>query len=223
MGVLMQQKLIYIIPAVLIIIITSISASNLTSTKINERKILANAPGLNPDALAYAVKGYQWAVKNRHVDKKHILTVVDFTKPSSDKRLWVINLHSSKILMNTLTTQGKNSGVTMATSFSNTNNSKKSSLGVFKTLNDYQGKHGLSMRLKGLEKGINDNAFDRAIVVHPANYATPSFVKKFDRTGRSWGCFAVNPAISKKLVKLTKGGSVIFAYSHQEKADPNLV
>lgn len=191
-------------------------------SRIDTQAILKAAPKLNPQALQYALRGYHWALAKHQVKNPNILTVIDFTLPSRSKRLWVINLATHKVLLNTFTTQGKHSGVYYAKHFSNKTNSDETCLGVFKTLGAYRGKHGLSLQLKGLEKGINDNAQKRAIVVHPAWYATPAFVKKYGRTGRSWGCFGLNPKISTQFINLTKNGSVIFAYAGQEQKDPNL-
>ncbi|MDF1760800.1 MAG: murein L,D-transpeptidase catalytic domain family protein [Coxiellaceae bacterium] len=189
------------------------------SPTIDQDKILDNAPNLQPDALKYAVDGYNWALENNDITNPGILTVVDFNLPSNKKRLWVIDLKTDKVLLNTYAAHGKGSGVRYADDFSNEPNSLASSLGVFKTLNTYYGHHGKSMRLQGLEKGINNNAYKRNIVVHPASYVSTSFVKNHKRAGRSWGCFALNPAISKQFIKLTKGGSVIFAYADEEQQD----
>ena len=189
---------------------------------VNQVQILKQAHGLSRDALSYALKGYRWALGQDKVEKLDILTVIDFTLPSNVDRIWVLDLKNSSVLMSALTSQGKNSGVCYATRFSNRLNSHETSLGVYKTLSTYQGKHGFSLRLRGLEKGINDNALKRDIVIHPAWYVTPSFLARYHRTGRSWGCFAVNPAIHKKFINLIKGGSILFAYAEQEKQDPNL-
>lgn len=199
---------------------TSPAFANTTSPHIDEAKILVNAPGLSAKALHAAVKGYQWAMARHQVKHANILTVVDFTLPSSRKRLWVIDLANDRILMHIRTAQGKNSGLFYAKHFSNQPGSDKSSLGVYTTLNSYHGKHGLSLRLNGLEPGINSNAYRRAIVVHPAWYVSPQFVAAHGRTGRSWGCFALNPAKSKRFIELTKDGSVLFAYASAEPALP---
>ena len=199
----------------------TVTTTNKTS-QIDTQKILANAPTLNAHALQLAVNGYQWAQKHNHVTNPNVLTVIDFTLPSAEKRLWVIDLSSSKILLNTYTTHGKNSGLNYATHFSNDPRSNETSLGVYQTLNTYQGEHGLSLRINGLEKGVNDNALRRAVVIHPAIYATSDYVNQNHRTGRSWGCFAVSPAVSQQFINLTKNGSIIFAYAKPIEKDPNL-
>jgi hypothetical protein len=187
--------------------------------QINEQRILASAHNLNPQALRYAIKGYMWALANHHVNNPNILTVVDFTLPSDVKRMWVIDLRSSKVLMNLFTTQGKGSGRYYATHFSNQPGARASSLGVYKTLNTYYGAHGLSERLQGLEPGINSNAYSRAVVIHPAWYASPGFIQANHRSGCSWGCFAINPSESKRFIDITKGGTVLFAYAAPEQRD----
>jgi hypothetical protein len=197
--------------------------SNVTLTKnIDERKILKNAPALDPQALNYAVRGYNWALRKGNVNNPNVLTIIDFNKPSSAKRLWVIDLRNSQVLLNLYTTHGKNSGATVAQRFSEKVGSDMTSLGVYETLNRYSGGHGLSLKLQGLERGVNDTAYRRTVVVHPAWYATPSYVQKNNGAGRSWGCFAVDPNISAKLINTIENGSIIFAYANQEKQDPVL-
>lgn len=185
-----------------------------------ESTILANTQGLKKDVLEHALTGYHWAISHGYVSNPDILTIVDFSKPSYQKRMWVVNIKSGKELMNLYTTHGRNSGMTSATTFSNRSGSKESSVGVFVTMNPYRGKHGLSVRLKGLEPGINSHAYARAIVVHPAWYATPSYISARHRAGRSWGCFALDPAKSSKYVNLTKDGTVFYAYGKPEEHDP---
>lgn len=208
-----------VIPAFLACFALSVAYAN---TSINQKNILKNSPGLSPSALNYAVKGYEWAESRGDVKNKSILTIVDFSKPSYEKRVWVIDLKNDKPFMKLYTAQGKNSGLVYARYFSNKPGSDESSLGVYEMLNTYYGEHGLSMRVNGLEAGINSNALRRDIVVHPAWYVTPAFIKHYHRAGRSWGCFALNPKVSKEFIDLTKGGSVIFAYAQQERGDPNL-
>lgn len=206
----------------LLLISLTLSLSSITYAfvpNINEDRILANAPQLDPLALKYAVKGYMWAMSRHEVNNPNILTVINFNLPSYARRVWVINLATSRILMNTYTTQGKNSGLFYATRFSNGPGSNETSLGVYKTLETYDGKHGLSERLEGLEPGLNSNAYDRAIVVHPAEYASAEYVSEFHRTGRSWGCFGFDPAVSRHFIDLTRGGSIIFAYASPERND----
>jgi len=168
--------------------------------------------GLSEHVLGQALKAFQAAWARGDTDRK-LLTVIDYSLPSSQKRLWVIDLASNKVLFHQHVSHGKNSGGNTPTKFSNTNMSKQSNLGLLKTAETYYGKHGYSLRLDGLEVGFNDLARKRAIVVHGASYATQSFVDANGRLGRSWGCPAIDPAISRKLIDTIKGGSLIFGYS----------
>lgn len=141
--------------------------------------------------------------------KSPVMTVVDYSIPSNQPRMWVVDTKQNKVLMNTYVAQGKTPG------FSNTPGSKQSSLGTYITDQIYQGKHGTSMRVRGLDKGVNDNAFARSIVVHGGSYVGP------DKQGTSWGCFTVPNDVAPKLIGLTKGGSIIHAYAPGEKAIQN--
>lgn len=182
-----------------------------------------NYTAVRPAALKAALRAYQRARAQHQLGpNKRILTIVDFSLPSYQRRLWVIDLKSHQILMNLYTTQGKNSGLVYATHFSNQLHSQQSSLGLFRTRGEYIGHHGLSMRLQGLEPGINDHAMARAVVIHSAWYASPQFVKKYHRTGRSWGCFAVAPRVERKLLETLKGGSAVFAYYSDHPATVTL-
>lgn len=155
------------------------------------------------------MKGYQKIDKNRP-----IITFVDFTKPSIEKRLYVIDLEKKKLLYNTYVSHGKNSGENYATKFSNQSGSNKSSLGFFLTTNTYQGKNGYSLRLSGLEQDINDKAEARAIVIHGASYSNPEIIKSNGRLGRSLGCPALPTKLSREIIDTIKDGSVLFIYAN---------
>ncbi|MCF0073610.1 murein L,D-transpeptidase catalytic domain family protein [Dyadobacter sp. CY261] len=142
-----------------------------------------------------------------------IMAIADFTQSSRNKRLYVIDFLKKKVLFNTYVAHGRNSGNEFAERFSNANSSYQSSLGFYKTLGTYQGKHGLSLKLEGLEKGINDRALERAIVMHGADYVSEAFIKNTGRLGRSLGCPAVSIADSKKLINLLYNGAGLFIYS----------
>jgi hypothetical protein len=149
--------------------------------------------------------------------KKPLLTVIDYSLPSTQKRLWIIDLAQQKILLHTVVAHGRNSGALLAEKFSNRPESYQSSLGFFQTGEAYQGKHGYSLRLDGLEAGINDQARARAIVIHGADYAKEMVAATAGRLGRSLGCPAVPPDLSTPLIKLIKEGSLLFIYGK----DPN--
>ncbi len=149
--------------------------------------------------------------------KKPLLTVIDYSLPSTQKRLWIIDLRQQKILLHTVVAHGRNSGALLAEKFSNRPESYQSSLGFFQTGEAYQGKHGYSLRLDGLEAGINDQARARAVVIHGADYAKETVAATAGRLGRSLGCPAVPPDLSTPLIKLIKEGSLLFIYGK----DPN--
>lgn len=177
--------------------------------------------GVSKPALKVALKAYQWAVKKGDVTNKRYLTVVDFSQPSTSKRMNVIDLTQGKIVFSELVTQGQGSGSgKMATRFSDVNNSHASVLGAIVTENTYTGKHGYSLRLNGIEN-INKNVRDRAIVVHSANYATAAYAQANGRLGTSWGCFALSPSVSAKVIQTIKNGSMIYAYAPQMNDNPN--
>lgn len=163
------------------------------------------------EAFHRALTGYQ-KIKNR---KKEVLTIIDFSKASTKKRLAVIDMEQKKVLYTSVVAHGRNSGGNYATSFSNKNGSYKSSLGFYLTNETYQGSNGYSLRLDGLEKGVNDNARQRAIVMHGAAYAHPSTART-GRLGRSFGCPAVPPALTKPIINAIKGGSVMFIYAPEK-------
>ncbi|MBU0455761.1 MAG: murein L,D-transpeptidase catalytic domain family protein [Pseudomonadota bacterium] len=180
-------------------------------TSSDSQKILNQANGLNPQVLNVALKAYQHA-RNMGLDKQQILTIIDYSKPSSDKRLWVIDLKKDQVDYSVHVAHGKDSGNNYAHFFSDQPRSLASCIGVIETGATYQGEHGYSLRLKGLEKGYNDTMYSRAVVMHSAWYVTPSFLQKYGRLGRSWGCPALNPQSSTPIINTIKDGTIIVAY-----------
>lgn len=177
-----------------------------------EQIIDSEASNIDPNVVKLSLEAY---VKAREdgLDHKGLMTIIDYSKPSTERRLWVVDLKRNKILFNTWVTHGKNSGKVNATSFSNQPGSLKSSIGVFLTTNDtYNGENGYSLRVQGLEAGVNDNAYRRAIVFHGAWYATPEVAHRYGVLGRSWGCPAVSDKIAKPLIDTIKGNTLVFAY-----------
>lgn len=170
-----------------------------------------NLPSL--PAIDLALEGYE---KLENELKNPLLTVIDFSLPSTEKRLWVIDVEKQEILLNTVVSHGRNSGMLMAEKFSNRPESYQSSLGFYKTAETYHGKHGFSLRLDGLEKGFNDQARNRAIVIHGADYAREEVAKMSGRLGRSLGCPAVPTEVSDKVINLIKDGSLIFVYAQDQ-------
>lgn len=189
-----------------------------TSTWVKkETQILkSQARNIDDKVLRLGLTAYLNARKKGYAGKQ-VLTVIDYSKPSSEKRFWVFDLRSNKTLFNTWVSHGKNSGNVTATSFSNSPGSLKSSLGVFLTDETYNGKNGYSLRLRGLERGVNDSAYSRAIVIHGAAYANGANIGNYGRIGRSWGCPAVGSSISKPIINTIKQRSVVFAYYPDRK------
>jgi len=180
------------------------------------KTVLKQAHSLNPKVLQLALKAHDCAVQKGIRLKQEILTIIDFSRPSKAKRLWVIDTEHKKILYTLRVAHGKRTGLFNASHFSNRPGSKESSLGLYMTRGTYQGHHGYSLRLKGLEAGFNNNALRRKIVLHGARYVTPHFLHTYGRLGRSWGCPAVNPKYARPLINEIKQGSLVFVYYPQK-------
>lgn len=148
--------------------------------------------------------------------KRGLISIIDYSKPSTEKRFYVIDLNNKTLLFHTLISHGKNTGLNIPIHFSNKINSLKSSLGFFRTAETYVGKHGYSLRLDGLEKGFNDNARKRSIVIHSAIYVSKNFIKNQGRLGRSWGCPALPVLKSKKIINRISNGTCLFIYGNNE-------
>ncbi|MFT3846004.1 MAG: murein L,D-transpeptidase catalytic domain family protein [Lacibacter sp.] len=168
--------------------------------------------GLQQEAFELAYKGYYKLLEEGLVERPEVLTIADFSKPSNQKRLYIINMAEGRLIYHTLVAHGRNSGLYYATNFSNKPESNKSSLGFYLTLQTYIGEKGLSLKLKGLESGINNNAYDRAIVVHGSDYVTAQFANSNGYLGRSLGCPAVPAKQAKGIINTIKNGSVMFIY-----------
>lgn len=176
------------------------------------KHISSQAENISNNVLKLGLVAYINA-REQGIAHKQLLTIIDYSKPSSERRLWVIDLKNAKVLFNTWVSHGKNSGKINATSFSNQLGSLKSSIGVFQTTSvPYTGSNGYSLRLVGLENGINDNAFDRAIVIHGAWYVHPDVVKKYGLLGRSWGCPAVSEDTVQPLINTIKDKTLVVVY-----------
>jgi hypothetical protein len=167
---------------------------------------------VNRDVFAMALHAAATAVERGDVERPGTLTVIDFSQPSTVRRMWVYDLAARTLLFEDLVSHGRGSGLAMATSFSNLPESNRSSLGLYRTAETYIGKHGYSLRLDGLEPGFNDRARERAIVMHAADYVNGSAAKAQGYLGRSLGCPALRPEISRQLIDAVKGGGLLFAY-----------
>ena len=170
------------------------------------------APGLDREVLRLALAARDGVRERGLAPRSELLTVIDYSKPSSEKRLWVLDLEREELLFHELVAHGKNTGDNLARAFSNRNESKQTSLGVFVTGDTYHGGNGYSLRLEGLEPGVNDLARPRAIVMHGAPYVSEQFAAQHGRIGRSWGCPAVSQQVAREMIDTLKGGSVIFSY-----------
>jgi hypothetical protein len=174
--------------------------------------LLRQAPGLRSEVLRLALDAVNSAVERGLVRRRDLLTVIDYSLPSSQPRLFVFDLANHALLFRELVAHGRGSGDDRATYFSNDPGSLATSLGLFVTADTYVGKNGYSLRLRGLEEGINDMAWDRAIVMHGASYVSQAAVHALGRLGRSWGCPAVRTEIARTLIDTVRGGSAVFAY-----------
>ena len=174
------------------------------------------APKLNKNVLKLALAAYKNAAIRGAV-KKPILTVIDYSLPSYKQRMWIFDLTRDRLLYNTYVAHGKNSGLDVPHYFSNQSSSKATSLGTFVTQNTYIGSNGYSLNLQGLEKGFNDNALSRRVVVHGAWYVEPSFIKQAGHAGRSWGCPSIAKTLARPVINAIKGGSILFAYYPDKK------
>ena len=150
------------------------------------------------------------------VPNKEVVTLIDYSKPSTEERLYVLNMKEKKLLFSSLVSHGKNSGADFATSFSNKSGSHKSSLGFYVTGNTYLGGNGNSLILNGLEKGFNDRAKDRAIVIHAAKYCNADYVSEHGMLGRSYGCPALPKEINDTIINTIKDGTLLFIYANNQ-------
>ena len=171
-------------------------------------------PSLNVAAFRSAVQGFLHLNAKGLFAENHLLTLIDFTQPSSQKRLYVFDLLHQQVLFNTYVAHGKHSGLLYAKYFSNTPESLQSSLGFYSTGNTYFGKNGYSLQLIGLEKGINDLALDRSIVIHGASYVSKRQIESCGYLGRSWGCPAIPENLTQPIIDTIKNGSCVFIYAN---------
>ena len=173
--------------------------------------------GLSKKAFEYAYKGYLYLLEHHIVSKNNILSICDFSQSSRNKRLYIVDLEQRKLLVNTYVAHGRGSGSEFARSFSNSSRSHKSSLGFYVTENTYFGDHGLSLKIRGLERGFNDRATGRAIVVHGSDYVGEDFLQGNKMNGRSFGCPAIPSAESDSIIETIKEGSCLFIYHPTKK------
>lgn len=185
------------------------------------QRLAARTENLRPEVASLALSAYAEGLEESRFTRFR-LTIIDYSLPSYEKRLWVIDMETGEVLFEEIVAHGmgnpRGSGGDMETAkdFSNLHGSKKSSLGLFVTAETYQGQHGYTLRLDGLEEGVNDNARDRLIVIHSAHYVTEDRADDH-LVGRSWGCPVVRPGISRELIDAIKGGSAVWIYYPDEE------
>lgn len=216
-----MRKIFFYILLLLIPVANNASISKLTlfTVENNDLYSFVNTAetGLSIDILKMALKGMKKLEINGKLQNPNIITIVDYSQSSNNKRLYVIDLKNKSILFNTYVAHGRNTGEEFAKDFSNELGSYKSSLGFYITQNTIIGSHtGFSLTINGVEKGINDNAVKRAIIIHSANYVTEDFIKKYGRLGRSFGCPVLPPDLNKPIIETIKGGTCLFIYNSDE-------
>ena len=173
--------------------------------------------GLTKKAFEYALKGYNYLLEHHWLSKTNILSICDLSQSSRNRRLYVVDLEQKKVLVNTYVAHGHNSGMEYASSFSNNPSSHKTSLGFYVTQGTYYGNNGLSLKMRGMERGFNDKAGGRNIVVHGSEYVGPDFLQMNKFCGRSYGCPAVPADESENIIDLIKEGSCLFIYHPTKK------
>jgi hypothetical protein len=173
--------------------------------------------GLTKKAFEYALKGYYYLLDHNLLNKTNILSICDLSQSSRNKRLYVLDLEKKEVVINTYVAHGRNSGTEYARSFSNNPASHKTSLGFYVTQETYYGNNGLSLKIRGLEKGFNDRANGRNIVIHGSEYVGPDFLRMNRFSGRSYGCPAVPSDETETIIDAIKEGSCLFIYHPTKK------
>ncbi|MCW3167601.1 murein L,D-transpeptidase catalytic domain family protein [Chryseobacterium sp. 09-1422] len=202
---------------------TIVEAKSLNTTKVSSSEELyqsisfENTNKLQFDVFAKALLGFENLKRAGKLSQEaHLLTVCDFSLSSNVKRLWVIDTEQRKVLFNSLVAHGKNTGEEFATNFSNTESSLQSSMGFYITESTYNGDNGYSLKLLGMDKGFNDAAYRRAVVMHGADYVSEEFASAHKRIGRSWGCPAIPRSLTEPIINTIKGKNCLFIYYPDE-------
>jgi hypothetical protein len=169
------------------------------------------APDANPRVIELAVQSAQCRIAQSNPQPTK-LAVIDYSLPSTERRLWVFDLAQRTLIFHELVAHGRSSGEDRATYFSNEPDSLASSIGLYSTRESYVGRNGYSLRMDGLEPGFNDKAFDRDVVIHGADYVSNDFARVNGRIGRSHGCPAVSTAMARPVIDTLKDGQLLFIY-----------
>lgn len=208
-----QQKQAVAQPTVIAPAASVAAIPALDRNRLAVQRLARLAPDADPGVLALALEARDCAVRNGQANAAARLAVIDYSQPSTDKRLWVFDLAQDKLLFREHVAHGQGSGDNMARRFSNVEGSYATSLGLYRTAETYIGSNGYSMRMDGLEPGFNDNARMRAIVMHGAWYANPDLIRKQGRLGRSQGCPALREGIARTVIDSLKGEQLVFSYA----------
>jgi hypothetical protein len=198
-------------PFVLLALASASSAAHAASPSLLSR-LSAAAPNANPKVIELALQAHECAIGTGVAPRATRLAVIDYSRPSTERRMWVFDLARQKLMYDEYVAHGSGTGDNMARNFSNQDGSHQTSLGLFTTGETYVGGNGYSLRMDGLEKGVNDNARARAIVIHGAPYVNPALAKSQGRIGRSWGCPALRPEVAREVIDNLKQGQMLFAY-----------
>ena len=201
----------FIFSLMLILSVPSLAADKAPMLSPLTEDLAIQAPNMNRAVLDKAISAMMCAV-NHGADQADRLAVIDFSLPSTEPRLWIFDLNSRSLILEELVAHGRNSGDNVATKFSNEQGSHQSSIGLFRASESYIGRHGYSLRMDGLEPGINDRARERAIVIHGADYVNNQWIKRHGRIGRSHGCPAVSRDVADQVVDTLKDGQFVFSY-----------
>lgn len=198
-------------PVLLAVLAAASSSAHAVSPSLLSR-LAAAAPNANPQVIELALQAHECAIGTGVAPRAKRLAVIDYSLPSTTRRMWVFDLAAQKLMYDEFVAHGQGTGDNYAKKFSNKDGSHATSLGLFTTAETYQGGNGYSLRMDGLEKGVNDNARSRAIVIHGAPYVNPSLAKTQGRLGRSWGCPALRPEVAREVIDNLKQGQMLFAY-----------
>ena len=216
----MKKIITFIIVLIFLPILDKAGFEELPAIDENEKIYSAlhlSGLGLSTEAFNFALRGFERLKKEGKLINESVLTIIDFSQSSNKKRMYVIDLYKKALLFNTYVAHGRNTGDEFAEKFSNIPGTFQSSLGFYLTENMSIGsKVGLSLILKGLEKGFNDKARDREIIIHGADYATEDFIQKHGRLGRSYGCPSLPPDLIKPVAETIKDGTCLFIYKHDD-------
>jgi hypothetical protein len=201
-----------LIPDALQAVPSAVDTASVNTASFAREHFTGAVGGIEEAVLDLALGAASCAVRAGSVQSPSTLTVIDYSRPSTEKRLWVYDLATHELLYEELVAHGQGSGGNLPTAFSNEPDTHRTSLGLFVTDAPYVGKNGYSLRLDGLDRGVNDRARERAIVMHGAPYVSPEFVQANGRLGRSWGCPAVRNEVAREMIDRVKGGGLVFAY-----------